>query len=337
MKVVAAIDGDLLCYRAAAAAEKRHIIAVHKQSRREKRFKTRTEFWGHHKKKEGGWLAQLNLDRMMDNKPLFLPDDFEIIDGREAESVEGALHSIRVTIEKICDAIGASEVEIYLSGKSNFRDNIPLPTRYKSNREFVERPILLDECRDYVKRKYKTFIADGMEADDMLVIRAYNVEDGERVVVCSLDKDNRQASGTAMFDWTKDFPEVEELPDFGSLWRNDKGEVKFNGQIGMFHQMLYGDPTDCYKPCEIAGLNFGEVGSYNLLKDCTTYNEALKVVHDTYQKWYPDIVTFKAWDDNEYSFSYLDIWQMYADCVVMRRHPTYRWDVRQEIANARIF
>ena len=39
-----------------------------------------------------------------------------------------------------------------LSGKNNFRDNLPLPSKYKGNREDMIRPLLLNDVKDYIKQ-----------------------------------------------------------------------------------------------------------------------------------------------------------------------------------------
>jgi len=50
----AVIDGDLYKYAVAFVGEKRTVRVVHRKSGRELIVPTRTDFYGHWKKKEGG-------------------------------------------------------------------------------------------------------------------------------------------------------------------------------------------------------------------------------------------------------------------------------------------
>lgn len=334
MKTIVAIDGDLLAFRCSAACERRYIVVTHKSSGNIKEFPTKTEFWGHWKKKDGGWLAEQNKKR----KEPFTPDDFTIEEKREGEDIANALHAIKQQIKSIVKLAEADDYEIYLSGDTNFRDRLPLPTKYKSNRDDLARPVHLEQCRQYLKDQHKAIVADDVEADDMLVWRAMLAKNSktEKIIVASLDKDNRQAFSTYLLDWTKENPKVELLPEFGRLWLNDKGEVKFEGRLGMYYQMIFGDPVDFYKPCELAGEKFGEKSAYAILKDCEDDYDALQAVHDTYKKWYPDPVVYTAWDGTEQTKSYLDLWQLYCDCVVMKRSPTYKYELRKILKYAGI-
>lgn len=338
MKTVVAIDGDLLAFRCAAAAEKRSIEVLYKASGNIKEFKTRTEFYGRDKKHSGGWLAELNQKQNEKGGMTFSEDDFVITDKRVADDVSNALHSIKQQIKMIMNLAGASEYEVYLSGDTNFRDRLPLPKKYKGKRDDVERPVLLEQCRQYLKDHHKAIVAVDEEADDMLSYRAMLSKQSktEKVIVASIDKDQKQCFGTWLLDWTQEEAKPELLPEFGKLWLNDKGDVKFNGRLGMYHQMLYGDPTDGYKPTDLCDVKFGEKSSYDLLKDCEDDYDALQKVHDKYKEWYPDPVTYTAWDGTEHTKNYIEIWDLYCQCVVMKRSPTYKYDLRSILKYAKI-
>jgi len=105
-----------------------------------------------------------------------------------------------------------------------------------------------------------------------------------------------------LYDFTQDNPTVELVPDFGYLKVETKmsgkqkvNKVKGRGFIWFCFQWLNGDNSDDYKPCELAGVKFGEMAAYKILKDCTTEQEALQAVVDTYKSWYSKEFTYKDW------------------------------------------
>ena len=57
---VAHYDRDSVKYAAASAGEKRSVIVTHKSTGRSIEVDTRTSFYGHWKKKDGGKLAEIN-------------------------------------------------------------------------------------------------------------------------------------------------------------------------------------------------------------------------------------------------------------------------------------
>jgi hypothetical protein len=220
---------------------------------------------------------------------------------------------------------------VYLSGDTNFRDNLPLPFQYKSNRT-GEKPKLLEECRRYLLEKHLAKLSVNCEADDDLVTRAMMAKNSktEKIIIASIDKDQTQAFGTYLLNWTEEKPEVRLIPDFGELQLTEDKHVKFTGRLGAYFQWIYGDRVDFYCPYDLAeGAKFGEMSAYNALKNCKDDFDALKVVHDIYKGWYPEPVTYTAWDGKEYTKNHIEIMQMYADCVFMKRSPNYKYDVKR--------
>jgi len=55
------------------------------------------------------------------------------------------------------------------------------------------------------------------------------------------------------------------------------------------------------------------------LKDCKTFKAAYKAVYNQYKQWYPEPVTYTAWDGKEYTKDALGLFQMYFDCARMLR------------------
>jgi hypothetical protein len=316
---LAVIDGDIVAYRCSAANEKRSVEAMHNETAEVVTFDTATKF------KE--WAGET-------------ADQYTLTPVQQAGPVRNAFHSLKTMIERITEQAGCEDYHIVVSGDDNFRLQLPLPTQYKDSRKDTARPLQLKECKNYLIKHHNAEVSVGEEADDVLVAYAvdgYNT--GNMVVQCSMDKDAKHGPGW-LFDWsTMDAPVLIE--GFGELQlveketarKTAKGlpvvekSVKGYGRIWLYYQMVFGDPVDAYKPCELAKAKFGEIGAYELLKGCKTDQEALDAIVRQYKVWYPRTLIYKAWDGSMQKKNWLEIWQMYADCAFMRRWEGDRFDV----------
>lgn len=330
MTRTAILDGDIIAYRAAAANEKRTVKAVHKETAEESVFDTMTKF------KE--WCNDSDFD----------PEDFTVTPHQDSDELQYAFAMMKQMIENITTQAKCESFHICISGDDNFRLELPLPTRYKDSRKDSTRPIQLEDCKKYLVKFQGAEVSAGKEADDLLVehmyqsyrehLKAGTVEDAD--VQCSLDKDAKHGAGW-VFDWTT-MQEPELITGFGQLdliiketakmkadgTPQTNKSVKGKGRIWLYYQMVFGDPVDAYKPCELAKAKFGEIGAYDLLKNCTTDKEALEALVRQYKKWYPKPVTYRAWDDSLHTKDWMEIWQMYADCAFMRRFDGDRFVVK---------
>lgn len=310
-KGLVVIDGDILAYRASAAAEKNTVECTHKETLQVVTFDTATKF------KE--WAG--------DDK-----DNWELAPKKEAEDLSHALHSMKGTIERIVENSGCDSYHIVVSGPTNFRLDLPLPTRYKDSRKETMKPIHLKACKEYLIAKHNAEVSVDCEADDVLVgyaVAGFNNK--EYVVQASLDKDAKHGPGW-LFDWTN-MDEPELITGYGELTctLRETGKKKANGdpvtekiikgkgRAFLWFQIVFGDAVDSYKPCELAKVKFGEVGAYDLLKDAKNDKQALEAIVGQYKRWYPKPVTYKAWDDSLHTKDWLEIMQLYADCAFMQR------------------
>lgn len=299
MKPLVVIDGDIIAYRCAAASEQRTIQAMHKVTGEVRDAKTRTEF-------------KLSLK---DPNEFF---EWDIVDVQTPEPVEYCFHSINSMIKTITEACDTNQNKLVLGGKANFRLDIPLPTQYKANRAETLRPKLLITAREYIKHKLKAEVSEGIEADDVLSIYAYEgYKTGKKIIQASLDKDAMQCEGW-VYNWnTMSKPEL--LKGFGALTYDKKDGCKGRGRIWLLAQSLMGDSVDGYKPSELSGKKFGDAGCYKLLSECNTDKAAFEVVYSQYKTWYPEPVIYTAWNGGKYTKDALEIWQMYFDCARMLR------------------
>jgi hypothetical protein len=322
MSGIAVIDGDIIAYRAAAANEKRTVIAVHNETAEESVFDTMTKF------REWCNASELSVD------------DFVVTPAQEAGQRAYAFAMLKKMIADITEQAKCDSYHIVVSGRDNFRLDLPLPTRYKDSRKDTVKPLQLSACKDYLIQHHAAEVSVGCEADDVLVGYMYQgYVDGEYVVQCSLDKDARSGPGW-LYDWTT-MDEPELITGYGELTctlketakKTAAGKpvtnkiIKGSGRAFLWFQTIFGDPVDAYKPSEIAKAKFGDVGAYELLKGAKSDKEALEAVVRQYKLWYPEPVTYRDWKNELHTKGWLEIMQMYVDCAYMRRWDGDRLDI----------
>ena len=301
-KVIALIDLDTPVYKAAAAVEERGIIVTHSPTGIQKSFSTRTEFKDLLKSK--GKIDKLS--------------EYEIEDTQEAEPAEHAFHILNNHIKFILDSFWCDEVVYMISGKTNFRSDLPLPTKYKSNRVGLK-PLLLKQVQTYAWKKYKAIVTQNEEPDDMQVWMGYEIlKRGDIPILCTGDKDSKAYSGLSLFNPDKPEEGVQVIPDLGSIWEDDKGKVRALGMKQYGLQQLIGDGTDGFKPTDLCGVKFGEKSALKLLEPCKTEKEVLEVVVQQYQKWYPAPFEYTAWDGGKIESDWKHMLNLYHVCCRMK-------------------
>lgn len=300
------LDGDEISFQVAAACETRGIIATNKSNEAQGTFKTRTD-----------------MNKFLAN--LVIPDDFyEVVDSQIAEPAKNAFATVKAKILNFKQKFKTNKVEIYMSGKGNYRLDLPLPVQYKNNRKETIRPLLLQEIRDYLVQYQGAVIIEGDEADAMLAQRMYEgYKSNTKVISCSVDKDLRITSGWC---YNPDKDELLFVDGFGGLYRDDKGKVRGHGRMFLYFQCATGDSADGYDPRDVVKSitgttpKFGDVAAFKLLSECKTDKEALKVVHDLYLKWFGSKqFSYTAWNGETFTGDYMAVLQMIWDCAFMKR------------------
>ena len=114
-KTIAILDCDIIAYRCSAANETRSIKATHKTTGQEIICPHRTAL----------------KEQIRD---VFTIDDFNVEDVQTAEKISHAFHAMNTTIEALQASCKADSIELYISGKDNFRDSLELPSAYKGKR-----------------------------------------------------------------------------------------------------------------------------------------------------------------------------------------------------------
>lgn len=152
-----------------------------------------------------------------------------------------------------------SDYRLFLTGGTNFRNDIAVTAPYKGNRESAKKPSHIDTLRAFLVYDWQATVSQNEEADD--VIAYYATAYGPEAVICSVDKDFLQVPCHHYNFVTKRFRTVTE--EEGRHW--------------FYQQVLMGDRID-----NIIGLKgIGEKKSDKLLADCSTeeeyYNKCVEV------------------------------------------------------------
>lgn len=322
------IDGSLLAFRVAAAGEKRDIVAKHLKSGKEKQFDNRTAFKVFLKEKNAE-----NVKKGLDTQ--FLITDFEIEDRQHPPEEKISLHILKEMINYILSACGAKDYLIIIDNPDDtFRHELATVQEYKGNRKGLVKPANLQLVKDHMVLHYSAKIAqDGYEGDDILNWYAWKgyqqtKEDSEapKIIQATFDKDGFGCMGW-LFDFRKDdegkpFMRRPVLIDgLGSLYLNDKGDVKGKGRIWAYYQWGNQDTADNYKASKLSKKRFGDKAAYKLLKDCKSDKEAIQLILKQFKEWYPEPVKYVSWDGDDMERDWKEIAQEYLDLSRMTR-----WD-----------
>ena len=141
-----------------------------------------------------------------------------------------------------------NEWEVFLTGKTNFRNEVAVTIPYKGNRKGVDKPAHLELLRNYLVTAWAATISDGEEADDAIAIRA--TELGDEGIIISLDKDFDQVQG-----WHYNFVKHNKY------YVSEEDGLRF-----FYKQILMGDKAD-----NIVGIKgVGPVKAEKMLAKATT-------------------------------------------------------------------
>ena len=292
-------DSDMIAYRVASACDNRSILVS--RGGKTKEFKTRTEF-----KK---YCADKSLDY----------NTFTIEDKIVAEPIENCLSTIKRIINNIKEQHNINHVVHILSGGGNHRLDLPLPTKYKSNRKDTIKPTHLQACKDYLIKYHNAYVISGYEADDIVQsLTEYIINNTKAYgIAFSIDKDYHTSLKKNRYLNPITDKIVELGGGLGKLERTDKG-VKGDGLFWICYQLMMGDPSDGYNMKYFYNKKYGEVSFYNDMKDCTSEYELLTKVVLKIKELIGDSVEYTAWNGNEMSLSWLELAELYFSCLYMR-------------------
>lgn len=303
-KPLVVVDADTLVFRSAAVSEERLVEVEHLPSGRKKIYKNRTTF------KEA--MKEKNFE--------VKPEDFKFSDIQEEQPIANCLHTIKMQAQNIVDRFSDSEIIWCCGDKNNFRLELPLPVQYKSNRNSMIRPIHLSKAKEYFCDKFKAKSAEGMEVDDLVLVLSYEARNVYKrdVTLASVDKDSKQAIGLKLFDYVNPEYPIIEVKDWHPVELNAKKEFKSYGVPWLCMQWINGDLSDGFSAKQLAGIKIGDVGLYEMFKDCKYPKDNLEIVINWFKESFGDNFAYTDWQGNIVNTDWKDIMQLYYKCCKMK-------------------
>lgn len=314
-------DFDTPIYKACANMEVKSIVAKHITEGWEEEFTNITTFKGRGKNiSKESWLGMKNLELEVEGKPLYKIEDFEISKKAKLKmDKEKAIEQVKIQIyKKIKDVktqFRIPKVKVVIGGGKCFRHDLDLVRPYKGTRSSDDRPILLSEIREWVKKELDCEVArDGFEADDR--VEHYGIQGYQHYrktgkfnyLVIASDKDSKNLKKLLVDPDTYvgennplrgkyKFPQAllieatdRDAGDIGIIQKQSSTDYKFYGFKGLLWQaFLSGDQADFYNCLSHLkqNLNFGDDSAYKLLKPCKTAKEALQKSIDKFAELLP--------------------------------------------------
>jgi len=318
--VTLVIDMDEQVFRTAAACEERLVQFTNTANDAKVLAKNRTEF----KKFTEG---------------LDIPEDFFAVeDIQKPEKVSYAISTLKRRLNNICKKCKChpDNMELYIDGEGNFRDELPLAKRYKGNRDKSIIPVLREELKQYAIDYLGAEVVTGFECDDRVVIRVTEgAKEGKKVIGSSADKDSLQAEGW-WFNYEKwEAPRL--VKGFGDLWIDNtlkNPDVKGDGWKFLYYQIVCADGADNYcsrdtytrvliddkieekrkKP------KWGSKTAKNALDKCSNHKQCLELIVKKYKEWYgEEPFEYLDWQDNKHTATWLDVLDMQFQLAYMKR------------------
>lgn len=325
----AVVDLDAFKYAAAYVGEKRTIVATHKTEGWSKPYKNRTEFYGHWKKKAGGDLKEINKGR---DSP-YLVEEFDIQDVQTPEPIDFVLYTAKQMVDKALIASNAKSYEAYLGEGESFRVELSTLVKYKGEREKTIKPLHLPAVTEYLKNKYKAEVIRGIEADDMINIRCYKQPNHFAII------EDKDAWGCPInvFDINRQERGIVNCNKLGHLFLDKKGDVRGEGRMHFYWQMISEDTVDCYKANCFSDIEWGKVSAYNTLVDCKTDSECWQAMVDTFKYLYPEPKIIQGWRGEDILIDWKYIMQEQFNMAhMLRSEDEGRTDINEVIARMKV-
>lgn len=136
-----------------------------------------------------------------------------------------ARHKLGEVIETICHELGSEDFELFITGKTNFRNDYAVTAPYKGNRT-GKRPVHYDALREYML-DIGGRLVEGEEADDAIAMRATELGK-DKCFIVSIDKDFDQVEG-----WHYNFVKKQQYYISAT-----------QGMLNFYMQFLTGDRID---------------------------------------------------------------------------------------------
>jgi hypothetical protein len=179
------VDGDPVIYRAAFACQQSYYHVVFERDTGSMELEI---FAGDPRDaiKERAQLGWWVADRWTE----VIPGNFQVAKW----AIDAQMHAIyRHCKEKMG---GKPVMELIISGKGNYRNEIATIQGYKANRKDTPKPLFYDDAKRYLIKTWNGYVVDGREADDEVSIRMRRAtEDRTPCILATIDKDLDQIPG----------------------------------------------------------------------------------------------------------------------------------------------
>lgn len=207
-----------------------------------------------------------------------------------------------------------TDIQMVLGVGDSFRLDVARMMEYKGNRD-GNKPKLLNQVRQWLSEQYNTHYSyNGEEGDDLLVKMAI----ANKYTIVSADKDFWGCPVNVLH--LDAVAKPVNCNVFGSIYSTSTG-VKGVGRKFFYHQLLFGDTSDNYKPFKLSTTvsKFGEKSVLKYLADCDDDQKCVDAIVAKYKEAYPTQFTFTDWQGIEQTYTWEDCLQEIIDCVYMRR------------------
>ena len=334
-------DWDSPLLRAAKSVQEDYILVTHNKSGHVKEFENKTEFYGHWKKKEGGWLRLQNDKRVQSKSKLLLVEDFSIEECvRLAPDIENHLEeaesSFDYSVGRLKKSVEAEDYKLVIGGEGNFRYDEAKQQPYKGKRK--EKPLLFQELKELVIKKYKNkiIVVDGREADDYcgaIGWRNYlSYKKTGKWVICLayIDKDLKMIISPSI-NYDDDKPEVKINTPFEAakcyavqLLCGDKATDNIPGLPNFTKEI-----QEKYDLTTTRGI--GATSAENYLKPCTEVKEMFERVVEAYKSYYgEETQKYLAHTGEELDWNWKNYLQDNANLLWMHRRQDCKYNIFED-------
>lgn len=204
------IDGDIIKYRCAAAAERTKYIVA--------KFDEGYQFWEY-------CLDARDAKKVAEELNKDIHAQAQVYSRKEIQPVEFAIEACKTTVNSLLAKLSPSSISIFLSPTKTFRDALAVTAPYKGNRT-QPKPKYLKQVEEYLVNEYHAIYGDNVEADDLIGTALSRDPTGS--VSISIDKD------------------LLQIPGWHYNWVNDRIQwiSPREGDFNFYTQLLTGDATD---------------------------------------------------------------------------------------------
>jgi hypothetical protein len=219
------------------------------------------------------------------------PDEYQVTVWVDPLSEQYCLKIVKDNLQNIIDAVEGflaetddevTEVKVFLSGKTNFRNAVAtIPTfkqdgtpvqGYKANRSDSVRPYWYARIREYMCDVWDAVLFEGIEADDALAIEQWAEDEYEpTTIIATIDKDLRNVPG-----W-----------HYNILKKDDELISTQQAREHFYRQVLTGDPTDNIPGCYRVGKKRAEATITRDMSEQEMYDACLGIYEENLEK-FPD-------------------------------------------------